>query len=80
MLAMDPLGFVTLASRHAHHSPGRPTVGEGKMGERKDKIGGKIIRGYRIGAAGTVFASVARWPSHLILTTRTPMVSVYDIK
>lgn len=78
MLAVDPLGFVTLASMHAHSR--KTTVGEGKMGELKDKIGGKIIRGYRIGAACTVFVSVARWPGHLILSTRTPKVSVYDIK
>lgn len=41
---------------------------------------GKIIRGYRIGAVCTVFVSVARWPSHLMLTTRTSKVSIYDIK
>lgn len=40
MLAVDPLGFVTLASMHAHSR--KTTVGEGKMGELKDKIGGKI--------------------------------------
>lgn len=78
MLAVDPLGFVTLASMHAHSK--KTAVGEGNMGKLKDKIGVKIIRGYRNGAACTVFVSVARWPGHLMLRTRTPKVSVYDIK
>lgn len=49
MLAMDLLGFVTLASKHAHHSAGRPTVGEEKMEELKDKIGGKILEDTGLG-------------------------------
>lgn len=42
MLAVDPLGFVTLASMHAHSK--KTAVGEGNMGKLKDKIGVKIIR------------------------------------
>lgn len=60
MLAENPLGFVSLVFMHTHHTPGRLQHTEGKIGELKDKLGGMIIRGCRMGAVCTVFDVIAR--------------------